>query len=208
MQSSTSKGVFAGMRVGYFILLALLAASRAAGAADIAAGKELAAGCAGCHGEDGISRTALTASLAGEPDDFVQWQLVFFRSARRKNDVMESVAGALSNEDIRNLGAYYASLPPPKRAAGSAAPADDKLAQEGAALAKQHHCRSCHGDDFEGAGPAARLAGQREDVLVKALQDYKSGARIAPGVASMADVVYDLNDADMHALAHFMATRD
>ena len=54
---------------------------------------------------------------------------------------------------------------------------------------------------------AARLAGQREDVLTKALHDFKSGARMGSGVASMADVVYELNDADMQALAHYMATR-
>ena len=182
---------------------ALLGACCSAGAADIAAGKKLAEGCAGCHGEDGISQTPLTPSLAGEPDDFVQWQLVFFRSGRRKSEVMEPIAGALSNEDIRNLGAYYASLPAAKPASPAAA---DKLAQEGAVLAKQRRCRSCHGDDFEGISPAARLAGQREDVLFKALQDFKSSVRVAPGVASMADVVYGLTDDDMRALAHFMAT--
>ena len=50
-------------------------------------------------------------------------------------------------------------------------------------------------------------SGQREDVLVKALQDFKSGKRIGSGVASMADVTYELSDADMVALSHYMATR-
>jgi cytochrome c553 len=161
----------------------------------------LAEGCAGCHGTDGVSQTALTPSLAGEPDYFVQWQLVFFRSGQRKSEVMGPIAESLSNEDIRNIGAYYASLPPPKPEASL-----DPRAQEGAKLAAQHRCKSCHGDDFAGNGPAARIAGQREDVLLKALRDYKSGARIAPGVASMADVVYDLKDTDMQALAHYMAS--
>ena len=185
-------------------LAALLGVCTDASATDIAAGKELAEGCGGCHGEDGVSHMPLTPSLAGEPDDFIQWQLVFFRSGRRKSGVMEPIAGALSNDDVRNLGAYYAALPPPKPP--SPAADTDKLAKAGADLAKQRRCRSCHGDAFEGTGPAARLAGQREDVLRKALQDFKSGARVAPGVASMADVVYGLTDDDMRALAHFMAT--
>jgi cytochrome c553 len=175
-----------------------------ASAADVAAGKTTAEGCAGCHGADGISQTVETPSLAGQPDDYIQWQLVYYRRGARKNELMESVAQSLTNEEIRNLGAYYASLPPPKP---EPAAASDALAQTGARLAKQHRCASCHGDDYEGVGPAARLSGQREDVLVKALHEFKSGNRVGSGVASMADVTFDLSDADMQALAHYMATR-
>jgi cytochrome c553 len=71
---------------------------------------------------------------------------------------------------------------------------------------KFHRCSS-HGEDFVGFGAAARLADQREDVLLKALRDFKSGARAACGIASMTDVVYGLNDDAMQALAHYMATR-
>lgn len=174
-----------------------------ASAADAAAAKELTEGCAGCHGADGVSHMPLTPSLAGEPDNFIQWQLVFFRSARRKSEVMGPIAETLSDEQIRDIGAYYAALPPPEPTVAAGL---DALAQEGARLAVEHRCQSCHGGKYAGSGPAARLAGQREDVLLKALHDYKSGARVAPGVASMADVVYDLSDADMQALAHYMAS--
>ncbi len=115
---------------------------------------------------------------------------------------MQPIAEALNNEDIRNLGAYYASLAPPKPAA-----TPDALAQSGERLAAQHRCKSCHSDDYAGFRAAARLAGQREDVLLAALRDFKSGKRVGSGVASMADVTYELNDADMQALSHFMATR-
>ena len=185
-------------------VIALLAGCERAAAAEIAGGKALAEGCAGCHGADGVSQTALTPSLAGQPDDFIQWQLVYFRGGSRKNEVMGPIAEALSNEDIRNLGAYYASLPPPKP---EAATGNDALAATGEKLAARHRCRSCHGQDYSGVGPAARLSGQREDVLLKALRDFKSGARVGSGVASMADATFELNDADMQALAHYMATR-
>jgi cytochrome c553 len=173
-----------------------------ASAADVAAGKATAEGCAGCHGADGISRTPLTPSLAGEPDDFIQWQLVYFRRGARKSEVMGPIAEALDNSEIRNLGAYYASLTPPRPQPASSS---DVLAETGAKLAARHRCKSCHGEDFAGVGPAARLAGQREDVLLKALRDFKSGARVGSGVASMADVTYELSDDDMQALAHYMA---
>jgi len=190
--------------LGVLALLAFLVGPERASAADVTAGKDLAEGCAGCHGADGVSQTPLTPSLAGEPDDFVQWQLVYFRGGGRKSEVMGPIAEALDNQQIRNLGAYYASLTPPQPQSDSAT---DLQAQTGAKLAMQHRCKSCHGDDYAGVGPAARLAGQREDVLLKALRDFKSGTRVGSGVASMADVTYELSDAEMQALAHYMATQ-
>src|SRR3954465_12238549 len=83
-------------------------------AADIAAGKEKAELCVGCHGENGISQMENIPSLAAQPDLFIQWQLVFFRAGARKNEQMQPIVEQLDNEDIRNLGAYFASLAPPK----------------------------------------------------------------------------------------------
>jgi cytochrome c553 len=183
------------------IALGLLVDSASVFAADISAGKSLAEGCAGCHGADGVSQTSLTPSLAAQPDYYTQWQLIYFRGGARKSEVMGPIAEALNNDDIKNLGAYYASLPPPKPEA-----APDALAQHGEKLAALHRCQSCHADDYSGNVVAARLSGQREDVLVKALHDYKSGSRVGSGVATMADVVFSLSDADMQALAHFMST--
>ena len=90
----------------------VIAASGRAPAADVSAGPALSEGCAACHGADGVSQTELTPSLAGQPDEFVQWQLVYFCSGVRKSDAMGPIAEALSNQDIRDLGAYYASLAP------------------------------------------------------------------------------------------------
>ena len=88
--------------------------SAPAHAADLAAGKEKAELCTGCHGEGGISQTENIPSLAGQPDQFVQWQLVFFRAGTRKNEQMQPIVEQINNDDIRNLGAYFASLAPPK----------------------------------------------------------------------------------------------
>ena len=188
--------------IGLCAAAALTALGGRAGAADVAAGKALAEACAPCHGADGVSQTALTPSLAGQPDEFVQWQLVYYRSGARKNEVMQPISEALGNEEIRNLGAYYASLPPPQPAVPP-----DALAQRGEELAAQHRCRSCHAEDYNGFRAAARLSSQREDVLVKALRDFKSGQRVGSGVASMADVMFELNDADIQALSRYLAVR-
>src|ERR1700681_2248579 len=95
-------------------LIVMMACSSLGHAADIAAGKEKAELCAGCHGDNGISQTENIPSLAGQPDQFIQWQLVFFRGGSRKNEQMQPIAEAIGNEDVRALGAYFASLTPPK----------------------------------------------------------------------------------------------
>jgi cytochrome c553 len=66
--------------------------------------KEKAAQCTLCHGEAGMSETENTPSLAGQPDQYLQWQLVFLSSGSRKNGVMQPMAQQLNNEDCRRSG--------------------------------------------------------------------------------------------------------
>ena len=190
------------MRIGLIgMLSAALVCASSARAADIAAGKAKAELCAGCHGDSGISRMENIPSLAAQPDQFVQWQLVFFRAGARKNEQMQPVVVQIENDDIRNLGAYFASLTPPKPA-----PDDNPdLSRKGAEAAKGRRCASCHTDSFAGTKAVARVAGQREDYLLKALHDYKSGVRSGGGMAAMADVAYPLSEEEITALAHYLA---
>jgi cytochrome c553 len=170
-------------------------------AADLAAGKEKAEMCVACHGENGISQTENIPSLAGQPDQFIQWQLVFFRSGTRKNEQMQPIVEQLSNDDIRNLGAYFASLDPPK------SPDDDNpdLSQKGAQAAVGRRCASCHTDTYAGTKAVARVADQREEYLVKALHDYKSSVRSGGGMAAMAEVAFPLSEEEITALSHYLA---
>ena len=179
-----------------------IACNSFAHAADIAAGKEKAEVCAGCHGDNGISQTENIPSLAGQLDQFIQWQLVFFRAGARKNEQMQPIVEQLTNDDIRNLGAYFASLTPPK-----ATKPDDNpdLSKKGAQAAAGRRCASCHTDSFAGTKAVARVAGQREEYLVKALHDYKSGVRSGGAQAAMADVAYPLSEEEIEALAHYLA---
>jgi cytochrome c553 len=189
-----------------FVLLAAGVALTLSGicahAADIAAGKEKAELCVGCHGENGISQMENMPSLAGQPDQFIQWQLVYFRAGARKNEQMQPIVEQLNNEDIRNLGAYFASLAPPK----NPKPDDDPdLSKKGAQAAVGRRCASCHTDTYAGTKGVARVAGQREDYLLKALRDYKAGVRSGGGQAAMADVAFPLNEEEIVALAHYLA---
>jgi cytochrome c553 len=171
-------------------------------AVDTTAGKEKAEPCTGCHGEGGISQTENIPSLAGQPDQFIQWQLVFFRGGSRKNEQMQPVAEQVGNEDIRALGTYFASLTPPK----ATTPDDNPdLSEKGAQAAAGRRCASCHTDSYAGTKAVARLAGQREEYLVKALHDYKSGVRSGGAGSAMTDVAYPLSEEEIIALAHYLA---
>ncbi len=181
---------------------AMIGCGSIAQAADIAAGKQKAEICAGCHGDNGISQTENIPSLAGQPDQFIQWQLVYFRAGTRKNEQMQPIVEAINNEDIRNLGAYFASLAPPK---ASQADDDADLSKKGAEAAAGRRCASCHTDNFAGTKAVARIARQREEYLTKALHDYKSGMRSGGGQAAMAEVAYPLSEEEITALAHYLA---
>ena len=102
---------------------------------------------------------------------------------------------------MREISDFIAQLPPPPP------PADARRARTrgaGAALVAQHRCNFCHKLDFSGHENLPRLAGQREDYLLKTLREYKDNTRRGYD-ASMADVVQPLDDAQMVDLAYFLA---
>ena len=150
------------MRIAFVgTLLVAMVGGSIAQAADDAAAKEKAAMCAGCHGDNGISQTENIPSLAGQPDQFLQWQLVFFRGGSRKNEQMQPIAEAIGNEDVRALGAYFAALTPPK----ATTPDDNPdLSKKGAQAAVGRRCASCHTDSFAGTKAVARLPASARNI--------------------------------------------
>ncbi len=182
----------------------LLPASAYAGKGNIEAGRAKAAdGCAACHGDAGWSNTEGVPHLAGNVDLFLQWQLVYFRNGRRPNEVMGAVSADLTDADINNLGAFFASLPP---VAPPTNPDDrPQLTQTGKALVEKDRCANCHGDGFLGVRAAARLADQREDYLVKALADYRAAKRPSQGVGAMVEAAASLGDDDIAAISHYLS---
>jgi len=94
------------LSAGVIVLLAI-GAAHAAG--DSAAGKVKAAGCAGCHGANGQGIPPNPA-LAGKSEEQLLQALQDFKSGKRSNAVMKALAAGLSDQDMANLAAYYASL--------------------------------------------------------------------------------------------------
>jgi cytochrome c553 len=91
-------------------ILLMMALPGAANAGDVAAGKAKSVTCVGCHGTAGVSANPMWPNLAGQQEQYLAKQMRDFRSGERKDPVMGPMSMALSDEDINNLAAYYASL--------------------------------------------------------------------------------------------------
>jgi cytochrome c553 len=162
---------------------------------------ERLAPCLACHGEKGQSTVAEVPSLGAQPTFYLTIQLFMFRERLRVVEPMNEMMKGLSDDDLRGMADMISRLPPPPPAAE---PADPDRLERARALVQQHRCNFCHNQDFSGEQNAPRLAGQREDYLVKALREYKSNARRGYD-AAMADVMVSVSDVDILDLAHFLA---
>ena len=159
------------------------------------------AACLACHGEKGQSTLPEVPSLGAQPAFYLLIQLFMFREGLRRVEVMNKTTQGLTDEDLRAMSATIAKLPPPQP---SDAPSDPARLERALALIEQHRCNFCHQRDYSGDQNAPRLAGQREDYLVKAMREYKSNTRRAYD-ASMADVLYLISDEQILDLAYFLS---
>ncbi len=157
--------------------------------------------CLACHGAGGQSETENVPSLGAQPPAYSVIQLFLFREKMRVVEPMTAMAKELSDGDLQALAEALAALPAPKPPAD---PGDPVRLERARALVGQNHCNICHRADFSGQGNVPRLADQREDYLLKALRDYKSGARQGYDPV-MVEVVQSLGDAQLVELSYYLA---
>jgi len=163
--------------------------------------EERLAPCLACHGAQGQSEQPEVPSLGAQPAFYVMVQLYMFRERLRIVEVMNAVTQGLTDDDLRSMAEVIATLPPPRPVE---TPGDPARLDRARALIQQHRCHFCHNPDFSGAQQVPRLAGQREDYLVKALREYKNNTRRGYDPA-MAEVLYDISDEQLRDLAYFLA---
>lgn len=173
-------------------------------AGDAEAGKALSATCAGCHGADGNSPTGSWPKLAGQHASYTQAQLKAFKSQERNNALMYGFAAALSEQQMRDLAAYFETQ---AIAPGTADPA---LVEAGEAIYKYGladrgvaACAACHGPEGKGVASAAfpSLAGQWAEYTENQLQTYRDGSRVHP---MMNGVALNMRDQDIKAVASYI----
>ena len=157
--------------------------------------------CLACHGEKGQSELPEVPSLGAQPALYTLVELVMFRDKLRITEPMNEMTKGLSDDDLRAVSDIIAKLPPPKPVSDTPDPA---RMDKGRALAQQNRCNFCHQSNFQGLDNVPRLAGQREDYLLKSLRAYKDNSRRGYD-AQMSEVVYAMKDEDFVDLAYFLA---
>ncbi len=174
----------------------------------MAAGADRSLLCSNCHGKDGNSLQPETPNLASQNPAFLLQQIEHFATGTRKNFVMNSLASNFTKEDKVNLAVYFSNqaLKPQQ--------IDPGLAARGKRLFESV-CYLCHGADGKGGDEKgfARIAGQRLEYVVKTLKRFRAVARkevetdeIVRDNPRMEQVTQNLSDADIEALANYVAS--
>jgi len=178
--------------------------------------------CGGCHGPQGNALVADFPSLAGQSATYLYLQLRAYKDGTRPNEVMRAEVGQLSDQDMKDLSAYYASLRAGRStvAVEGNTEAGQLLFTRGNSPAGIPPCQGCHG--VAAKGPAAvatlvshpatawhtypALAGQQPQYIVTQLKAFKSGARGGTtNTRIMRGIAQNLDDSAMQEVAAYLS---
>ncbi|MGY6214469.1 c-type cytochrome [Methylolobus aquaticus] len=185
---------------------AALAAPVALGAGDPTEGKQKAESCGGCHGPDGNGAAPIFPKLAGQHASYLTKQLHDFKTEKRPEPTMTAMALALSDDDMADIGAFYAA-----QAVQVEAAQENELGRTiyraGDPQRGVPACTGCHGPEAKGNEPAGypALRGQYAAYLSKTLHDFKGKARYNDTNEMMRVVAAHLTDEEITGLSEYIA---
>lgn len=187
---------FVSRKLAPMALLVLTAlATPAPALADTAAGERKAQLCLLCHKVDAAA--AHGPALHGQTREYLYNQIRAYKEKRRADPEMQANVAALSDKDMRDVAAYFASRAPVRRSFE----ADPQRVARGHRLAGSLGCAACHRDDYGGANEAARLAGLESHYLGAQLAAFGSGKRPHPVVGR----THRIAETDAQDLAEYLA---
>ena len=170
-------------------------------------GATLAMQCTICHGAGGPG-AADSPDLAGQHDVAIYKQLRDFKSGHRASAVMAALVQNLSDQDMKDLSAYYADLPRTRSqgAASSEQQAIPLIVQNGAPMRNIAACESCHGESDNKMG-SPRLDGEPVAYVRAQLLAFASGARRNDIHAQMRNVARQMTPEEIDASARYFSSR-
>ena len=202
---------FAGLMVSALFSLSANAAATAEKPAEAApattktAEQIVGAVCSACHGTDGNSVITANPKLAGQHPEYLAKQLTEFKSGKRANAVMSGMASALSDEDMKNLAAYFSNQKLKLSAAktNGAGSLGEKIYRGGIAATGVPACAACHGATGSGLPKQfPRLGGQHTDYVLTQLRTFRTGERA--NAPMMMTIATKMTDAEMAAVADYI----
>jgi len=176
---------------------------------DVEAGKSKSVTCGACHGADGNSVNPVWPSLAGQHPTYTVAQLQAFKTGARSEPLMLGQVMSLSDEDMRNLAVYFASMPAAAKAVADPATVDrgQRLYRGGDNENNSAACIACHGPTGRGNPAAAypSLKGQYATYTATQLRAYASGTRQSDGPTKvMRDIASSLSEDDIVAVSSYI----
>lgn len=175
---------------------------------NIEAGKLKSAACAACHGDDGNSPSNLYPKLAGQHATYIEKQLQQFKNGERADPIMMGMAAALSQQDMQDLAAYYASnTMTPVTVSPEIAALGKKLYMGGDLDRKMAACTACHGPRGNGLELAKfpKISSQHPAYIKAQLEKFRGKNRANDPNGMMSDVASKLSDADIELLSKYIA---
>ena len=173
---------------------------------DAAKGAQLSATCLACHTADGSRGSPANPILQGQHPEYLVKQLIEFKSGKRKNAVMTGMAATLSEDDMKQVAAFYATKTPKPGFAKlkETVSLGEQIYRGGIASKAVPACSGCHSPN--GAGIPAqypRLSGQHADYAEAQLLAFRSGVR--GNNAQMTTIANKMNEREMKAVADYVA---
>lgn len=178
-------------------------------AGDAAAGEAKVAMCAGCHMPDGNSVVEMFPKLAGQGEQYIVKQLKDFKAGKRTNDTMAPMAMAVMDEDMADIGAFFAKQVSTPGTADETKLALGKDVYRGGNInAGVPACMGCHGPTGRGNAPAKypSVSGQHVTYIVAQLNAFRDGSRSNDPNGMMRSVVARMSAAEIEAVANYIAT--
>lgn len=196
------------------LVIALHGPAHAAPTAPVAVPDTLAQramACTACHGREGrATRDGYFPRIAGKPAEYLFQQLQHFRDGQRQNLVMQRLVRHLSDDYLRALAGYFASVDLPYVAPATAvsAPRGERLVREGDPQRGVPACVACHGEAMTGTLPAIPgLLGLPSDYLIAQLGNWKTGQRHARAPDCMHAVAEALDANEVADVARWLAAQ-
>ncbi len=176
---------------------------------DPSAGEQKIATCAACHGRDGIALQPSYANLAGQHYTYLLKQMRAFRDGRRQAALMAGQLDNRSEQDLKDIAAYYASLEAPVgQAADERLELGARIYRAGIPAEGVPACSACHSPRGEGNGPAAfpRLSGQRQAYTAAQLEAYRAGERTTDEELGgmMRNIAEGMDDEEIAAVSNYV----
>ena len=162
--------------------------------------------CTMCHGARGVSE-ANAPNLAGQYSEVVMKQLTDYKRGDRTSTAMLGISMGLDEREIRDLAAYYASLPRPRNTPVTDMSTVPPLVRVGDPMRNIAPCASCHGGIEQKLG-APWMEGMPRDYLATQLRDFASGARSNDSHAQMRNMARALTAMEIEEVAAFYARRE